>query len=1270
MAGKPYRRRARGAGGKSSSRPTVRTGTRHTAASHQLDCAVVGVGASAGGLEAFSAVLESLPADTGMSYVFVSHLDPTHESILTSLLAKTTPMPVLEAKHGMRLELDHVYVIPRNARMTIDKCVLSLSRRLRAPAEHLPIDHFMKSLARDRKHRAIGVILSGTASDGTIGLTAVKSEGGITLVQDPATAKYDGMPKSAIKAKVADFVLPPSEIAAKLAQIARSPQSIAGAAAPRKSPEPSEGGLAEVFILLRERTGADFSTYKEATVQRRLRRRMALGKMATIADYARLLRQEPSEVDALYEDLLIKVTEFFRDPKTFEKLGTTILPAMVKKKPPKEPFRVWVPGCSTGEEAYSIAMLLFEVTGRLRVHNPIQVFATDLSESAIATARKGIYPGGIASSVSPARRRRFFVKSGQEYKIVQRVREACVFARQDITKDPPFSKVDLVSCRNVLIYMGKNLQDTILPIFHYALKSDGCLLLGKTETLDSFAELFTPVDRKHRIYRRKSASAIPVNGFPARLPEPALAPSSRAAGREQPQARTEVSVREEASRLIMERYAPAGVVINEKMEILEILGNTHPYVRLTSGTANLNLLRLIRRDLSTQLSAAVDLARRTGAPVRREGLPVKRGHEGPRGPYLEIIPMTAGSGRDHRLLVLFETAVPPPAAAHDTSGAAGMKVKAGESGNGRELIRLRNELADSQEHLRLLMDGRQTAEEELKSANEELMSSMEELQSANEELQTSHEELESTNEELTTVNDQLAIRNRDLTELSNDLTNLVTSVNVPILMLTGDLRLRRSTVSADTVMGLAPADVGRHISEIRHTLRLPNLEDVAAEVLRTLAAKEIEVQDRSNVWYSMRLRPYRTEDDRIDGLVVVLFEIDAMKRSLQEVERSRNFSRTIVEAVHEPLLVLGGDRRVMMANDSFLKTFHMSLAAIENRLVYALEPGGFHSAAFKSMLEETIAGRVRMDFEIEFEIGGSRPTIMSVDARQFDVHEGDEKIILLTMKDITRFRLTERRLVASRDSVQKGRLRAESSLRESKQELRASRAELRILAGRLIRGQEEERKRVARELHDDLSQRLSALQIGSVDLARLDPTAEPAKANHLAHQERLAEIAEAVRRLAYDLHPAILTHLGLRAALQSYCVEFSAREGVDVEFSAQKEPASLQEEIALCLYRVTQEGLRNVARHSGAKSVSVTLKSEGGALHLSIRDSGKGFDVGPDWPAEGLGLLSMNERVRLVHGTFQLRSRVGHGTQIEVRVPVSPKSQRDRPAPHETLARR
>ena len=1232
--------------------------TRGAARGRDLTGVVVGIGASAGGLEAFSAVLESLPADTGMPFVFISHLDPKHESILTSLLARMTPMPVLEAKHGMALEPDHVYVIPRNATMAIEKGALLLSRRLQAPGEYLPIDHFMKSLAQDRKQDAIGVILSGTASDGTIGLTAIKRAGGLTIAQDPGTAKYDGMPRSAIKAKVADFVLSPQAIAAMLAQIARTPGTIAAASSPGAS-ETSEAGLEGVFALLRTRTGVDFSAYKEATVERRVRRRMALRRIRALTDYTSLLRREPAEVDALHEDLLIKVTEFFRDPKTFEHLGARILPSMLKKRSSREPFRVWVPGCSTGEEAYSIAMLLFEVMARLHVHVPIQIFATDLSEKAITIARKGIYSGDLAASVSPARRKRFFVKSGQGHKIVQRIREVCVFARQDMTKDPPFSKVDLVSCRNVLIYMGKPLQDTILPIFHYALKPDGCLLLGKAEAIESYADLFTPLDRKHRIFRKRLFPAVQVNGLHARPARPSRGRSVRAAVGEQSQGRSGVSVREEAHRLIMERYAPAGVVINEKMEILEILGDTHPYVRLTSGTANLSLLRLVRRDLVAQLSAAVDLARRTGTPVRREGRAVQRGQEAPRGPYLEIIPLKAGSGPNDRLLVLFEEEMVPTADARAIGRAAGTKAKPDAKGNGRELIRLRNELADSQEHLRLLMDGRQTVEEELKSANEELMSSMEELQSANEELQTSHEELESTNEELTTVNDQLGIRNRDLTEISNDLTNLVTSVNVPIVILTGDLRVRRSTVAADKVMGLTPADIGRHVSEIRHTLRISSLEAEAAAVLKSLEVREIEIQDRLNIWYSMRMRPYRTEDDRIDGVVVVLSEIDRLKLSFQEAERARNFSRTIVEAVQEPLLVLGADRRVLVANNSFLKTFHLSREVIEHRLVHELAPKGFHSKAFRRMLEETVAGRARtVEFELEFDLGGSEPRIMAIDVRQFDVPEDGGKIVLLTMKDITRFRRTERRLVASRDSVQKGRLLAESSLRESKEDLHASRAELRILAGRLIRGQEDERKRIARELHDDLSQRLSALQLGSAELARLAPATSPVRASYEAHQEHLAEIVEEVRRLSYDLHPSILTHLGLRAALQSFCVEFSAREEIDVEFSAHKEPPGLPEEIALCLYRVTQEGLRNVARHSGAKSVKVSCRVVGSALHLSIQDRGNGFDIRPDRHGEGLGLLSMNERVRLVQGTIQVKSRMGHGTQIDVRVPLPKKPQK------------
>jgi two-component system CheB/CheR fusion protein len=1211
---------------------------------HRLG-AVVGIGASAGGLEAFSAVLERLPVDTGMSFVFVSHLDPKHESILTSLLARTTSMPVLEAKHGMVLQPDHVYVIPRNARMIIDKRSLSLSRRLEAPAKNLPIDHFLKSLARDRKERAIGVILSGTASDGTMGLAAIKNGGGITIAQEPGSARYDGMPRSAIRANAAEFVLPPSEIAVKLAQIARHPWSVEAGPAVREAPDLLAGGLTEVFARLRERTGVDFSAYKEATVRRRLHRRMTLSRIRNVEEYARFLRKAPDELDALYEDLLIKVTGFFRDPKTFEQLRTRILPSLLKKKRPKEPIRVWVPGCSTGEEAYSIAMLLLEVTGRLRVDNPIQIFATDLSEKAIAAARTGVYPAGISGTVSAARRRRFFLKQGRDYKIGQRCREVCVFARQDITKDPPFSKVDLVSCRNVLIYMGKPLQDAILSMIHYALGPDGCLLLGKAETPDGSSGLFAAVDTKHRIYRRRPAPAGRVPELSVRLAGPGSRPPVRVVVK----TRTEASVREEANQIIMERYAPAGVVINEKLEILEILGDPHPHVRLTPGTANLSLLRLVRRDLIPQLSDAVDRARKTGAPVRREGWPTQRGHA-PRRLSLEVIPMTERADRGDCFLVLFETGAPSSVGPQGTSRKSGTKIKAVESADGREVTWLRNEL-------RLLIDSRQTAEEELKAANEELMSSMEELQSANEELQTSHEELESTNEELTTVNDQVGVRNSDLTEISNDLTNLVTSVDVPIMILTGDLRLRRSTVAADKVVGLTPADVGRHVSEIRHTLRFSDLEQLATEVLKTHEVREIEIQDRLNVWYSMRLRPYRTTAGRVNGLVVVLFEIDRIKRSFQEVERARNFSRTIVEAVQEPLLVLGSDRHVLLANEAFLKAFQTSRAAIEHRSVFELEPRGFRSAAFKRMLEESLGRRSRVtDFEIEFTIGASAPMIMAIAARKFDLPEEDGAIILIVMKDITRFRLAERRLVASRDTVQKGRLRAESSLRESKHELSASRAELRVLAGRLIRAQEDERKRVARELHDDLTQRLSALQIGSAGLARLTPAGEPARAGFLAHEENIAEVVDEVRRLAYDLHPAILTHLGLRAALRSFCVKFSAREEIDVDFSAQKEPASLSEEIALCLYRVTQEGLRNVAKHSGTKSAGVVLKMVRGVLCLTIQDRGRGFGIEVQKNGEGLGLLGMKERVRLVHGTFQLRSRPGHGTRIDVRVPVPPRS--------------
>ncbi len=819
---------------------------------------VVGIGASAGGLEAFTKLLKHLPADTGMAFVLIQHLDPKHESILATLLSRATRMTVGEATNQMHVEPNHVYVMPPNTNMTITNGMLNLTRRLHTQTQHMPVDHFFHSLAVSHKDKAIGVILSGTASDGTAGLRAIKSEGGITFAQDQSSAKYDGMPRNAISAHVVDFILTPEDIAKELVNVSRHPYVRQRSA--EKPPElllEGKSDFDKIFAVLRAKTGSDFSAYKRGTIERRVRRRMVLRKIDKLPDYVKFLRSSPVEVTALYEDLLINVTEFFRDPKTFEVLKADIFPKLLQDRAAGEPIRIWVAGCSTGEEAYSITMLLVDFLAEREADNPVQMFGTDISEIAIARARSGFYTESAIAKIPEDFVRHFFTKVGHGYRIGKRIRDLCVFARQDLTKDPPFSRVDLLSCRNLLIYLDQHLQNKVAPIFHYALKPDGYLLLGSAESLGS-SNLFEVVDKNHKIFKKKQVSDAPALSFPIRnlrTEEPVSAVHA--------EVWTENDVQREADRIVVAKYGPAGVVIDEQMEIVQFRGNMNPYLQPASGAASLNLLKMAREEIVPDLRAAIDLARRGTVAVRREG------H---RNLALDVVPLDTPPDRGRLFLVLFETTAGD---AVNGSAETPLSPEAAESAAAREIAGLKRELALANEHLQVLMDERQASEEELRSANEEILSSNEELQSTNEELETSQEELQSTNEELTTVNDELQRRNTELSQLSNDLSNLLNSVNIPIVMLDNDLRVRHFTLTAERALNLRSSDVGRPIMEIKSNLDISDLETLLARVVGDLKPVEMDVQDRNGAWYSMRIRPYRTEDNKIDGAVMVLYDVEA-----------------------------------------------------------------------------------------------------------------------------------------------------------------------------------------------------------------------------------------------------------------------------------------------------------------------------------------------------------------------------------------------------------
>jgi len=836
----------------------------------RLTFPVVAIGASAGGLEAFSSLLRALPAEAGMAFVFIPHLDPTHESAMVELLARTTRLHVQQATEGLQVASNAVYVLPPNFDMTISEGVLHLSRREAGRGHHMPIDTFLRSLATDQKENAMGVILSGTANDGTLGLKAIKMEGGITFAQEPKSAKYDGMPNSAIAASVVDFVLPPNRIAQELVRLRRQPleKDASGEAFDGK-----DRLLKEVFRLLKTYSKVDFVDYKAATIRRRVLRRMNINQVSELGEYVKLLQRNSQEIEALYRDVLINVTSFFRNPEVFQSLRDVVYPGILAGRTSSDPVRIWVPGCSTGEETYSHAISIVEMLSEMRVEVPIQIFGTDLSETAIQRARSGFYKESIANEVSEVRLRRFFQRVPEGYQISKSIRDMCVFARQNVFSDPPFSRMDLISCRNVLIYLSPVLQKKVIPIFHYALKERGFLLVGNTEgLLSAGADIFDVVDRKSKIYQKKPVPSPVTFGLLVSKHGPAEQTSrkpDRTAKKEDELPKTPADVQREADRLLLSKYVPSAVVVNADLEILQTRGRTSRYLELPAGRASLNLLKMARPGLLYELRALIDKARQNSVPASKEGVVVED-QDGTAVLRLEVIPFRTPA-QDHRhYLVLFEEthasrpAVAPPPQRPAEQIADGKDV---------QIAQLRQELASTKEYLQSIIEAQEATNEELQSANEEIQSGNEELQSTNEELQTSKEELESANEELNTVNEEIQHRNQQLAQMSNDLINLLNSATIPIVMLGEDLRIRRYTPEAARVFGFASHDIGKALTRLPLNLDLPQFERWMLDVMHDVAMRTEQVSTRDGKTYRLRITPYRTMENKIDGVVLTLIDV-------------------------------------------------------------------------------------------------------------------------------------------------------------------------------------------------------------------------------------------------------------------------------------------------------------------------------------------------------------------------------------------------------------
>jgi two-component system, chemotaxis family, CheB/CheR fusion protein len=837
---------------------------------------IVGIGASAGGLEALEGFFSHVPPEPNMAFVVIQHLAPKHKSVMDSLLKRRTQMDVVVAEDGRKIEPNCVYLNPPDKDVAIMDGTLHLMEPVQRQGIRLPIDYFFRSLAQDQREKAICIVLSGTATDGTLGVKAIKGEGGMVMAQEEKQAQYDSMPKSAIDTGLVDFILPVEKMSEELMRYAKHPYI----KAPEKitaAEEKFETTLSKIFLAVRAATGHDFSNYKQSTTRRRIQRRMAVHQIEDITDYLRYLQKNPAEVGILDKDLYIRVTNFFRDSDAFDALNQKVILSLLKEKQPEASLRIWVPGCASGEEAYSIAIMFTEAMEMLKKHFDIQIFASDIDAESIERARGAVYPESIAADVSDGRLRHFFKKEGNAYKLKKQIREMVVFAVQNLIKDPPFSKLELVSCRNLLIYMDSELQKKILPLFYYTLNKDGFMFLGPSESIGGFADLFAPVDTKWKIFKRKTPAVEKVAGY---VPPPFYEAAFGRIRAEAGEGVAEAKIRQLAEKIILEHYAPSCVLIDEKYNILYFHGKTDTFLSPPTGEPSFNILNMIRDDLRYRLGATLHQAIKQKKTAVSEGLQIKR-DDGLLTVDIQVRPLMKPEAMQGLIMVTFETKKPPEKRDKKKKVPEGLE----EGKVDGRVTSLEQELQSTKQYLQTTVEELEASNEELKSTNEELQSTNEELQSSNEELETSKEELQSTNEELGTVNAELQGKIDELSRANDDLNNLFASTEVGTIFLDTELRIKSFTPSASKIFNLIKTDIGRSISDLSPKITYEDIHKDAQQVLKTLSQKETEIQTAEGEWFSMRLLPYRTVENVIDGVVITFVDINKIKKAESEQGR-------------------------------------------------------------------------------------------------------------------------------------------------------------------------------------------------------------------------------------------------------------------------------------------------------------------------------------------------------------------------------------------------
>ncbi len=1191
---------------------------------------VVGLGASAGGIEALKTFFTHVPADTGAAYIVILHLSPDHESHLAEVLQTTARMRVVQVQQRVPIEPDHVYVVSPNSFLSIDREAIAVSGVTRIEERRAPVDLFFRSLADARGSRATCVVLSGTGPNGSSGLKRVKEYGGLVIAQDPNEAEYSDMPRNSIATGLVDFVLPVAEIPAKIREFH---EHLRLDVEEISSSEPlAEGsGLREILTLLRVRTGHDFSNYKAGTVLRRVGRRVRLRGLPSVQSYARAIRENPDEAVALMKDLLISVTNFFREPALFDALAERVIPWIFRNKTSQDQIRIWVPACATGEEAYSIAMLIAEHLAKSIEQPSVQIFASDLDESAVATAREALYSGAEIADVSHERVLRFFTPEAGGHRIRREIREMVLFAHHNVIKDPPFSHIDLISCRNLLIYLNRAVQERLVETFHFSLRPGGFLFVGAAETPDSKADLFTLFDKTAHVYESRPVGSrlpLPIGDQSLTVPNPAP---------RQPELRLQDRISPiELHHRLLERYAPPSVVVTEEHNIVHMSERLGRYMQIAGGEPSRDLLRVVRQELRPDLRAGLHQAIRQRAVIEIKGVKAIL-EDGERRVDITVRPALHDADPPRGfLLVTFDER-------DEKLGEAAVRIAAEpyDVHSEEELLRVKVQLQATIEQY-------ETQVEEAKAGNEELQAMNEELRSAAEELETSKEELQSVNEELTTVNQELKIKIDELGLTNNDFQNLINSSDIGTIFLDRGLRVKLSTPAANQIFNLLRTDVGRPLSDITSHLLYDDLHRDVQQVLDDLRTIEREVQTLDGRWTLTRIRPYRTIDNRIDGVAITFQDITEMRRAQDSLRQGEERLRLLIDgALEYAIFTMTSSGLIDTWNSGAERMFGYRADEIVGRHFEVLFTAG-----------DREAGVPRAELKTAYDRGRAADERFHVrkDGSKFYCSEATTRLgEALGFAKIARDLSSQQQALEALKVVEAEfdqRIRTRTDELEAEMHSReAAHSSVSGLLKRIVTAQEDERARIARDLHDQLGQQLTALRL-TLEQHRERLSASGPVAPEIERALKLAnEIDREVDFLAWEIRPAILDDLGLAAALPRFVREWSGHYGIAAEYRAHGfVSGQISRDAEVVFYRVAQEGLNNVAKHAHASRVDVMLESRDSSVVLVVEDDGIGFDQADTQARErGIGLAGMRERAGAIDADLQIESAPGDGTSIFLR---------------------